>query len=80
MYALVDNIFRFEIPVDDLVLVHVVKSPAGLTDDISGHVFRDSSSLLQKTVELSWNAQLHRQVYELLIREEAVHLYDVGVV
>ena len=80
MYALVDNVFRFEVPVDDLVLVHVVKSPAGLTDYVSGHVFRDSSSLLQKTIELSGNAQLHSQVYKLLVREETVHLYDVGVV
>ena len=65
---------------DDLVFMHVVKGPAGLTDDVSGHIFRDSSSLLQKAIELSGNAQLHRQVDELLVREKAVHLYDVGVV
>ena len=53
MYALIDDIFRFEISVNDFILMHVVKSSAGLTDNIPGHVFGDSSSLLEIAVKLS---------------------------
>ena len=65
---------------DDLVFVHVVQGPADLADDVPGHVLGDSPPLLEVAVELARYAELHGQVDEGIVREEAVHLDDVGVV
>jgi len=65
---------------DDLVFVHVVECSANLTDNISGHVLRNSPSLFEIAIKLTRDAELHGQIDEVFIREETVHLDNVRMV
>jgi len=77
---MVDNVFRFEIAMNDFVLVHVVQSSADLLHDILGHILWDFSLFLQEVVQLSWKAELKHQVDIVLVGEEGEHFDNVGVV
>jgi len=77
---MVDGIFRLEISVDDLVLVHVVQSPAYLLNNISGHVLRDFSFFLQKIIQLTRVAKFKHEVNVFAVREEVVHFHNVRVI
>ena len=52
LYPLVNDILRLEVPVNDLVLMHVVQRSADLTHDVPRHVLGHSSALLEVTVQL----------------------------
>ena len=77
---MVDNILRFQIPMNDLILMHVVKCSTDLLYNISRHFFIYFSLLLEEAVELSRKTELQDQVDKLFIRKERKHLYYVWMV
>lgn len=65
---------------NDLIGVHIVKCPANLLNEESGHIFRYFSLLLQEVVKLPRETKLQSKIDVVFICEEGVHLDHVGMV
>ena len=74
-----DDVFRFEIAVDNLIFMHVIQSAADLLHYIFGGVLGDSAPALQKAVKLTRKAELEDQVDVAFVCEEGKHFDYVGV-
>ncbi len=72
-----DNILRLEIPVDNLIFVHVVQGFKCLMKDIFGQGFGNLAFLFQEIVQFTRVTQLQHQVNVLIVAEKCVHLDDV---
>lgn len=75
-----DNIFRFDIPMEYLMLVHEVDCLQQVADNIGGALLTQGFPRRDDVVQLPVASQLHYRVEVLLVAEVPVVAYDVGVV
>ncbi len=75
-----DDIFRFDISVDDSQRVNFVDCLANLAHDESDSSFRERLRLLELVVKLSSRSHLQDDVDVGRVVEAAVHLDNVGVI
>lgn len=50
---MIDDVLWLQVTVNDLVLVHIVKSSTNLLDDILSHILVDFSLLFEEIIELT---------------------------
>lgn len=55
---MVQNIFRFQVPVNNVVFMNILQSLAYLFDYHFGMLFLHQLVTLQEIVQLPWNTQL----------------------
>ena len=75
-----EDVFGFEVSVQNIVVVHVLNSVADLLDDAFNFLLREPALEFQILVEAAGRAELHEKVETGLVGEEGVQLDDVGVV
>jgi hypothetical protein len=64
-----DYVFRFEVPVDDIVVVHELHGIAHLLDDRPDFVLGHGTTESEVLVEIAAPAQLHQKV-EVVVLDE----------
>jgi hypothetical protein len=77
---MINNIFRFDISVDNLVFMHIVQCSANLLDYGFCHFFWQFTFFLQKCVELTRVTELKHEVDIFFVREEGIHFDYVWVI
>lgn len=75
-----EDIFWFDIPVDDVTVVHKLDGVAHLFENIASFFFWESSLFLKIAVDVATAAQLEDEVEIFLISEVRVELDDVRMV
>jgi hypothetical protein len=80
IYLMNQYIFRFDIPVDDIVIMHELNCKTDLPDDTPHLLLCKPALLLEVIVDISAPAEFENQVEVVLVCEEGVELNDVGVV
>jgi hypothetical protein len=75
-----EDVFRFEVAVDDVVYVHVLNCLANLPDVLSDHFLRHLTGFLQVLVKILSQTGLEHKTGTFLIDEEVIEFDDVGVV
>ena len=75
-----NDIFGFEITMDDLVGVQFVDGLADLSHDEGSLGFRDGLQLFEVFEELSTNPSLKNDVDVGIIVKKTIHFDDVGVI
>ena len=74
-----NNIFRFDIPVDDPIAVEVGNSFVDIVEDHQNLVLGKLFALFDHFEEMVARAVLHHEVYIVFVVEEAIELDHVGV-
>jgi hypothetical protein len=76
----IEDVFGFDIPMDDIAIMHELNGMANLLYHTLYLLFRKSSLAPQVVVDVASATELEDQVEVLLVREEGVELHDVWVV
>ena len=74
------DILRLDIPMDDITIVHELNRVADLPRDASHSLLPETALLLEVVVNVPAAAELQHEVEVILICEEGVELYDIGMV
>ena len=77
---MVEDILWLKISVNDLALMHVIKSLEGIFENNLGEILIKFFFLPQKAIQLPTGAQLHHQTNMPLVTEERIELDNVGMV
>lgn len=75
-----ENVFRFEVAVQDIVLVHILHSKTDLPHVFSHSSLRKSTNFLKVVVEIFAKTRLKDQISAIIINKEVIELNDVRVV
>ncbi len=75
-----EDVLRFEVSVQDIVIVHVLHSMADLFDYGSDFVLGEGSETPEVLVEVAIYAKFHQQEEITILHEDRIQLNDVRVV
>jgi hypothetical protein len=80
VYLMKKNILRFEISVQDVIVMHVFNSIAHLLDHQSNLILIKSANCLQARVQVSRKAKLHEKIKVIIFNKDRVELDDVRMI
>ena len=73
-------VFRFDVPVDDIAVMHEFYGVADLPRDAPDPLLSEAALLLEAVVDIPAAAEFKHQVEVVLICEEGVQLHDIRMV
>jgi hypothetical protein len=73
-------IFRFEISVQNLIVVHVLDRITNLFDNGLDLGFSQDLLPSQMSVQISRETELHHQINMVFVRKEGIKLYYIGMI
>ena len=79
-YLMEQYVFRFDVPVDDIAIVHEFYGVADLPRDAPDPLLSEAALLLEAVVDIPAAAEFQHQVEVVLICEEGVQLHDIRMV
>lgn len=74
------NVFRFDVSVNDIVVMHKLNCMAHLLNDVLHSLFRKTAFLAHRCVDVASTARFEDEVEMVLVAEEGVKLGDIGVI
>lgn len=75
-----NNIFRFNVSVDDSMFVHVAEAFDNLPGKNGNWVFMKLWFFLHQVVKLTVTAEFHQQIHIVIVTEVSVEFDQIGVV
>lgn len=74
------NIFKFDVPVNNFMLMHVFNSLRDLSNHDGGGFFREGFPFGQEIIEVAIRGEFKEKVNVGLVAEEIIKLDEVGVI
>lgn len=65
-----ENVLRFDVPVDHIIVMHVLDCMADLFEDHFDFILSESPILLERGVQISREAELQYEIEMVFIAEE----------